>query len=275
MTANPTIVRGMPEDEYHGHPNLSKSQAAKLLPPSTPEKFRWALDNPEHSDAFDFGRAAHAYVLEGRTDIVVIHADDWRTKGAREEADAVRAAGRTPLLAKDWQTVLDMARALETHPDAGPLLRAVKPDDIEVSLFWHDDEFDVPRRCRFDAIIGGVGIDYKTCQSAAPDDFARSAMRYRYPMQAAWYLQGAAALYPKLSMDRFVFVAQEKAPPYAVAVYELDVDSLEIGQRDVSEALTIYRRCTEADEWPGYGGTEGGPQWLRLPEWKIRQEGLA
>jgi hypothetical protein len=59
-----------------------------------------------------------------------------------------------------------------------------------------------------------------------------------------------------------VFVAIEKAPPFAAGVYTLDDASLEQGRIEYQRALAGIRECRATDNWPGYGAQE-----IALPGW--------
>jgi len=104
-------------------------------------------------------------------------------------------------------------------------------------------------------------VDLKSTQDAS-EHFAKSCANYGYHRQAAMYLDGLRTL--GLDAEHFIFVAAEKAPPYAVGVYELDYDAIERG-RDLYRAdLELLARCMERDEWPAYS-----PELvtLSLPRW--------
>lgn len=271
---NAGIYDGIPEDQYHADKvSLSVSGAKKLLPPSCPARFKWERDNGQpHKAAFDFGRAAHTLVLGAGQQIVRIDAEDWRSKAAREQRDAVYAEGLTPLLANEYLQACAMADAIAAHPIASALLN---PDrgKPEQSAYWLDPAHDVLRRCRFDWLPdtdGGrlVIPDYKTARSAEPWMFARAAASYGYHMQAAWYSDTAQAL--GLAEDvTFVFIAQEKTAPYLVTVVELDVLSVEAGRRRNDEALRIYRECTDTGVWPGYADDI---EVITLPAWAFDED---
>jgi hypothetical protein len=270
-------VYTMPEAEYHADPvpggSLSSSGARKLLPPSCPARFRWEQDHPVHKDVFDFGTAAHRMVLGTGPDILVIDAPDWRSKAAKEEQAAARQAGQCPLLAADWARVSDMADELSAHPLASALLcrEDVQP---EQSLFWQDAEFGIWRRARLDAARRGGRLlvsDYKTARSADRDQFARSVASYGYHQQAAWYLDAVAAVLGERDAA-FLFVVQEKEPPYLVNVCELDFPAGQAGHALNRRAMEVYRDCTEAGVWPGYGT---GIELISLPPWATRIEEYA
>lgn len=259
----PGIYHDMDEAEYHAHPALSHSGARLLL--EAPARYAYRRDHPQHSDTFDFGKAAHRAVLGAGSDIVIVDADSWRTKAAQEARDAARAENRIPLLAADAERVEAMRAAIADHPVASKLFHNGRP---EVSMFWHDPT-GVLLRARPDWLPESTGRraiipDYKTCQRADPSSFGRSVASYGYHMQAAWYVDGWRTL---TGTDAaFVFVTQEKDPPYLVAVHELDDEAVDIGRARNRDAIDIYQRCVEAGEWPGYP-TE--VQTVRLPRWAV------
>jgi hypothetical protein len=272
--AGGAVVRDMPADEYLQHPALSASQAKILVQPGGPARYRWSLDHPEPPrDVFDLGTAAHAMVLGVGPSIVTVNAPDWRSKAAREERDAIRATGAVPLLEADGDRVLGMAAALKAHPVASRLLH---PDsgEAEVSLFWTDDAYGVDRRGRVDWLrrpnADGrlILIDFKTTSDASPAALARSVWQYGYALQACWYRELVIGLGLAKSAP-FVFVFQEKDPPYLVNCVELDEEAMLIGSELCERALQIYVRCREVDRWEGYN--DQSITSLSLPQWAVRQ----
>jgi hypothetical protein len=59
-------------------------------------------------------------------------------------------------------------------------------------------------------------------------------------------------------------VVVETSAPYAVAVYEIAPDALDLGASMMSDALSLIAECEDRGEWPGYA-TE--VQSLNLPAW--------
>lgn len=254
------VVLDLPEHTYHAHPALSVSGAKKLLPPSTPALFRYEQEHPPPpKDVFDFGTCAHAILLGAGPPVVAVDAPDWRGKAARDRREQIRVDGGVPILAGDYDTAQAMAASVRAHPTAGKLFADGTP---EVSLFWTDG--NVERRARVDWLREDCLVDLKTTVCAEPGEFARSCARFRYDMQHAWYLDGAAVLDLP---DRFLFVAVEKSPPYLVSVVELDEDSIAAGHARNRAALDVYEACSAFDSWPGYAD---GVQTIRLPEWALR-----
>lgn len=257
MTAVDTregLLPGIPEADYHSDPALSQSGAKLLL--RSPALYRYRRDNPERRDSFDFGHAAHAKVLGVGLEVVVVNADDWRTKAAREAKEAAHAEGRTPLLARDMAKVDAMAAAIEAHPGARAILR--RDGQAELSLWWDEQAADGSTvRCRgrvdwLTATNSGdpIAVDYKSTVDASPAAFRKAVVNYGYDLQDAAYRRGLEAV----TGDRpgFVLIAQEKEPPYLVGLYTLTPDYHARGEREWLRAVDLYAVCSQRDEWPGY-----------------------
>lgn len=248
--------------DYHADPvvggSLSSTGARMLLPPSCPAKFDHWRRHPDtdRSDTFDLGRAAHRAALGAGDDLEVIEAPDWRTKAARERRAAAYAAGRIPVLAGTARTVRAMAEALRQSPVARALLGvAGRP---EQTLVWLDPATGVVCRAMLDWLPDPVAgrrlivVDYKTTESAEPyGALQRSVFRFRYHIQAAWYLSGVRAL--GLDEDpAMVFLAQEKTPPFLVTAVQLDADAYTAGAAACARARATYAECSRTGVWPGY-----------------------
>jgi hypothetical protein len=257
--------------EYHADPvaggSLSSTGLRSLLPPSCPAKFAYERKHGRPDTAtFDFGHAAHRYVLGAGADLAVVHADDWRTKRARDERDDARAAGLTPILVADDERARAMAQAVREHPLAGRLFTAGQP---EQALVWQDPS-GVWMRALLDWLPNRVAgrrllvADYKTIVSADLEACSKALSRYWYAQQAAHYLAGVDALGLAPDGAAFLFVFQEKTPPYLVTVTTPDAVALRVGQARNREALDIYRACVAAGRWPGYSDDV---EVVSLPPW--------
>lgn len=256
-------VYDLPAGSYHADPvpsgSLSSSGARRLLPPSCPALFhQWLTTGQEHKSEFDFGHAAHALVLGIGAPTVVIDAKDWKTKAAQAERDAAYAVGATPLLRADYEQVQAMAAALAEHPIASALFQPGRGKP-EQTLVWMDQESGVWRRAMLDWLpdsndTGRLIIpDYKTTKSAQPGSLSKALYDYGYIQQAPWYLDGIEALDLSPGGEpAFVFVFQEKTPPYLVTVVQPSPETVQWGRVLNRKALDLYRRCSTAGHWPGY-----------------------
>ncbi|WP_327169510.1 PD-(D/E)XK nuclease-like domain-containing protein [Streptomyces subrutilus] len=260
-------------EEYHADPipggSLSSSGARKLLAPGCPALFRYEQDRPQPpKKVFDIGTAAHKLVLGEGPDLIRIDADEWRTAAVKAQVTEARAAGQVPLKPAEYEQVQAMADALRRHRIAAALFDPAR-GRAEQTLIWHDRRTGVVRRARLDWLpdprAGRLIIpDYKTCRSADPAKLAKAVEEFGYHQQDDWYRSGAQALDLADDTAAFVFVCQEKTPPYLVTVFEMDGPSRRIGAARNRRALEIYAECRASGVWPGHGDEIA---YLSLPPW--------
>lgn len=267
-------VYDIPADVYHADPveggSLSSSGARKLLPPHCPARFAYERAHPPApTKTFDIGHAAHKLVLGVGPELVRIDADEWRTDKVKAQVAEVRQAGGVPLKPAEYDTVHAMAAAIRDHPFAAALF---DPDtgQAERSLIWIDQPAGVWRRALLDWMPGyesgrrTIYADYKSCRSASPEHLRKAIDEYGYNCQAAWYLDGVEAL-GLADSAAFVFVCQEKDPPYLVTVAEPDALSMHLARDLNRRAIDLYAKCVAEDRWPGYSDEV---ELIPLPGWK-------
>ncbi len=279
----PGLYRGISHDDYHADPvpaalgrSLSSSDARALLPPSCPARYRWTKDNGGRAPTrvMELGQAAHLKVLGVGPALVVIDADDYRKKKAQTERDEARAAGLTPLLAAEADTVDAMAAALTANAQARMLL-APGSGLPEQTIIWQDDATGIWCRCRIDWLRHSrpgrplLVPDYKTCASADPASLAPIFARLGYHMQAGHYCDGIRAVYDPDPM--FLFICQERTPPYLVTIVALDDAARQIADQNNAYARYLFRTCTQNNHWPAY---HDGIYHMSLPRWVEAQEGI-
>jgi hypothetical protein len=262
----PGVYPGVPFEKYFAWSNCSKHMLDAVA--RSPAHLRAALEQPrKRTPAMTFGAAVHAAVLEPaefpsryRQKPQIM---DKRTKAGKAAYEAAEAAGLTLLKEEEWVAILAVRDAIRTHPFASILL-APEDGEAEVSISWVDEETGVPCRARPDFLnhAHNVVVDLKTAQDASMGVFARACANYTYHLQAAFYLDGMAAV--KRPHDKFIFVGAEPEPPWAVACYELAEEDLRIGRVRYRHALAIYQQCLATNHWPGYAPEV---RVIELPGW--------
>jgi hypothetical protein len=257
-TVAPGIYEGVSAKDYHRKVLgiASKHMLEKLL--VAPAKYKAYIDGHDDADTDHFraGRAFETALLEPGT-----FAHEWaiepdygdlRTKGAQEKRKAFRAAhpGREYLSDEEGKTLNGMLRACRQHPLVAPLLtrldRVMQP-----TLVWNDPETGLRSKCRPDLWLPGLRlcIDLKTTKNASPWSFAADAARYTYHHQEAHYRDGFAQVgHP---IERFLFLAIEKEPPYLLALYELTLEDVEKGSKAIARGMRLLADCVATDRWPG------------------------
>lgn len=271
-------VHDIPEHAYHadpveGGPSLTSTGARRLLEPSCPALFHHQEQaEKERKREWDIGSAAHKLVLGVGPELEVVDADTWRTNAAKAEADEIRKREGIPLLRHEHEMVSDMAAALRRHPIAGAMFH---PDrgKAEQTLVWQDKRTGVMCRALIDWLpndngrAGGrlVAVDFKTAAKGDRDSLSRAAGQHGWHQQAAWYLAGVKAV--DLDADpAFVFVVQEKTPPYLVSVVQLDHVAMRLGEQRNRQALDLFAHCRQTGEWPGHVPDDQIAE-ISLPRW--------
>lgn len=253
----PGLHLGIPDREYFELPGLSSTGIKHLL--KSPAHYKHSLTHRTEKAVFDVGHAAHAKIL-GAGMGVVVYPDEHLTPSGNVSTKATsiawaseqRAAGLVPVAPDQVRAVDAMAEAVLNHPEARPLFEGGNP---EVSLLWDDPDTGVRLRGRIDYLLSEtLAVDLKTCRSADPREFARTAVNFGYGEQAVHYSNGLTATRGDLG-TRFLHVLVEKEPPYLVSVVELDDVFLYIAAQRVRQAIDKYAHCLATNEWPGYPTT--------------------
>ena len=252
---------------YHSDPCVHGSisnSGAKILLQKSPMHFRYKMDNPEPpKQAMDVGSATHKVILEKDWNAVAcIPFMDWRTKAAKEQRDHARSMGKIPLLEPQFEELKQRVDAFYKNPMASALMLSGVP---EKSMVWHDKQHDLWRRARADWLVieDNVIADLKVFYTAHPNDIERFVFDRLLTMQAAWYMDGVKAI-GLMDNPRFLFTVQEQEPPFPVTVVELDGDDIAKGRALINRGLSLYKRCLEANRWPGY---HEGILKSKIPTW--------
>jgi hypothetical protein len=280
----PGIYHDIPIEQYHADPSTVSKSGLDLIA-RTPLHY-WAAhldpDRPEREDtpAFVEGRAVHALALEGREvfdrQFAVAPRVDRRTKAGKEDwqAWADAHASHTILTAEQSERVEAMHAGLQRHEGARRYLGA--DGDAEVSIYWTDEATGVACRCRPDKIVPIPGtdevvlVDLKTTRDGLDDEtISRTLARYRYHVQAAWYVDGARAA--GLAVRAFALVFIEKSRPHGARVVTMCEDSITCGRVLYRENLETYAECLASGQWPGYSTAT---ETVSIPSWEMRRAGL-
>lgn len=280
------IYPDVPHEAYHARTLGVVSKGALDRIAKTPAHYRAWVDGAESAEtpALAFGRALHARILEpdtfARTYIAEQRHPFRRVTEAQRNAkkpsdetlraieywDAweIEAAGKIEISADDAAKVEAIRDAVMLHPVAGALFVGGM---AEATAVWIDPATGLLCKSRMDYWRPDISVigDLKTTEDASPAGFARSVAKYRYAVQDAHYAAGAQAA----GHDRpaFLFVAVEKEPPYAVAVYQLDREAIARGEELRARDMGLLYDCLQLDTWPSYAPVVST---LSLPAWALK-----
>ena len=211
--------------DYHSRPELSSSEVAAYLsdPIAWWHAYR-AKDWPrqEATSAMQFGTLVHSMIEHGGTSAIVkeIPAEVLNEQGhckgkawlewkSANPAEQYLKPGEPNPLATIWEHLL-----------ANQWVRAIiENGDKEVSHFWPDLDLDCACRCRFDATLNGVLVDWKTTTMSNARTFAADAYSRFYDVRLALYRKGFQDLYGV--KPEVYIVAIENSGGMAVNVYRM------------------------------------------------------
>jgi hypothetical protein len=285
----PAIAAGVYDniqaEEYHRILGLTKS-GLMMLRKSPAHFWHWMTSPAEASTkAMHIGTATHLAVFEPQKwddEIVVVppEAPKKPTKAQMEakkpSEDAVTAIawwkefyakheGKIILSQEENQEVNAMAAMVRGNKEVEPYL--IHPSaKVEVSIVSTEKvkglDIVCKGRCDLITMDNTVIVDLKTTEDASAEGFSKSFMSYGYWMQAAHYIAICRA--SGIPIEKFIFIAVEKNPPYCTALYELDAASLEKAFAIRQRLLENLSDCIARNEFPAY---TKGTQSLTLPPW--------
>lgn len=234
---------------WHAHPRLNPAYV------------------PENNAIMDAGTVAHAILLEGGTSrIVVVQADDWRKKEAKDARDQAWANGGIPVLVGKLAAINAMIEAAKRFIAQSELAGIFDAGEPELTMLWQEGPAWCRARPDWLTTDRRIMLDYKsTATNAEPNGFIRQMLLMGYDMQAAFYLRGAEAL--KLRPD-FIFLVQENEPPYACSLVGVSPAMLDLAARKVDYALTLWKNCRATGKWNGYPSRVC---YAEPPEYAVRQ----
>lgn len=170
---------------------------------------------------------------------------------------------------KEWDRIEAMRHAILSDDERAKMLAG---GFAELSIVT--DEF----KARPDLITGGKWIvNYKSTLDADPEKFSRKATDYGYPMRAVMECELFKQAYGEYPAG-YAILAQEKDPPYlckTFVIYERSrggdqPSAWTYGRAQLADAVKLYRKCRDADVWPGLGGAED----LSVPDYIMKKAGL-
>jgi len=263
----PGIYNDIPHEEYHHAPEykafISSTGVRKLLKSAAHFKAHQTTESKPTPQML-FGSAAHYHVLEPEKEMVIVAPVARTSRKAFAEFEASQPKDKSIVSESEMQQLEGMRKEMAKHSLARSL---IFNGQAEQSVFWNHTMFeDTKCKCRPDYALDDIKtiVDYKTTTDAGADSFAKAVINFGYEVQAAWYMDGMKTVSGE--DYQFVFVAQEKEPPYAIAIYLLSRDFIERGQKLINTALTTHFYARQTKKWDGYPAEL---KELRPPAWAI------
>jgi len=204
----------------------------------SPQHLQMYLDgHMEVTPALTFGKAFHTMILEPNkldSDIAVYEGKTRRGKAWDEFS--LDNQDKTIISASEWNVINAMSDEIINNPVA---LDFINTSEKEVVNIWTDEQTGIKCKGKADMVAesenGKILIDIKTTQDASIEAFRRSAWKYGYDRQAAYYMDGFDAV-------EFWFVVIEKSSPHRIGIYKASDKFIDEGRKKNSMLLDYYHQ---------------------------------
>lgn len=259
------LHEGMGNHEYHSSSPIGSTGLKRIL--QSPAHFRFP---PKRSSTrnMEIGTAIHCQILEPdrfATDYRIVECDARTSslyKAACKDFDKERV-----LTSAEYENVLGMQKGVRRNKSCQELVEA--DGRYELSLFTKDPITGLHVKVRYDKLTdSGMPVDLKKTQKADKETFRRTIHNYGYHISAAFYMDCWEWQFGE-TLDVMRWIAVEEQSPHAAMRYKPDADALMIGRAMYREALEIYDRCLQNDEWPIYDDQED--EEIGLPGYAVSQ----
>jgi hypothetical protein len=282
------IIEGCTPSTYHGDPcakpSFSSSTAKSLL---KARRKAW-LGHPKlgaiprrATKAMDAGSIVNDLLLgiEGR--IMVVDADDFKTKAAKEQRDAAVAAGKVPIVRAKYDEAVAVVDVLRRKlGERGVALSGRS----EVAIEWDEVASGTGEavlcRGQLDHLIidehRATIYDIKKIESAALEDVALAMVRYGHDIQWAAYTSAVEKLRPDIAgrVDfQFLFVELGDSDPEESMISPVRPDGAfrEMGRRKWQRAVDGWAESMRTGIWDEYVPV-GQVATVSPPAWALRKE---
>ena len=243
--------------EYHSDTTAISNSGLKLVI-QNPALYYYqklsGLYQPKPKKHFDEGTALDEAILRPSSYVGehVIHYPQscLTAAGSKHSAKCKEFDEANPgkVCVKESDEICRWIHAIRMHKAARSLLET--DCTYQSTIAWHDEDFGVNRRSRFDCLHkdGALIVDLKTTATdASPRECANECAKWGYHRQASFYRDAVAAMFGQYVPFVFIFVAKE--PPYRVEVFELDNKFIEIGRQQNERGLATYAKCLKSGVW--------------------------
>lgn len=253
---NPGIYDLDSYEQYHSIQALRSSHLR--LVKKSPAHFAAAFDerwqktiSPQLQKSFDKGKAFDTLMLHGSDELsikVAIEPDLSKNSNAYKQWKQEHG-GAIILSQRELDFIVEMKRRTEAKSVFSGIFTDGHPHKV---LIWQDGT-GIWCKAEIDWIMSdGTVVDLKTTGGGADYwAFSRSAYRYGYINQGAFYLAGLSAI-TGVEHNRFMLAVVETEPPFESQVFRATQDQLWKAEMENEECLSTLAHCFKTGKWPGY-----------------------
>lgn len=248
------LYSSLPFETYKKLPFLNNSLASEMLR-SPAHCFYKMTHKGRTTEAQRLGRNVHSLLLDKKPTLI---------------AKPTRQYGRDFLSASDLKKGDDpiarkIAESVRGNKVAASILQSATHK--EATIVWEHATGQM-LKARLDVLDlkKNYFADVKTTRDASAEAFRRDLYKYGYHRQGAMYRAAMESL--GVRCDGMIAIVVETIAPYAVALYEIEPETLDLGWRQLEPLIEQFAHCKAENDFPGY---DTAPQRLTLPGWAIKQ----
>lgn len=253
------VIRNMPFADYQAAEGINASSIKAGVTSMLHMRSAMTKGYKESTAAMQFGKLAHAAILEPL--VLVRDCTVW-DGGDKRGSDwkAFKAEnGHKEIVSENELAKLNaVVSAVQANADAH---RLITGSQHEVSCFWEDESYGLAK-ARLDGYFSGGIVEVKTLANISQRAMSNQFVNMGYDIQAGWYQH--AAMVCGLCMAKTVYMVYvESVEPFDVAVFTVPVRAITKGYETAEEIANRYR-ISEA-EGLFLGVQDGAVRDLEMP----------
>jgi len=226
------LARFENDEDYYGDTSYVSNSMLGRLKKSPRHLAHYLKYGSGTSQALEFGRAFHLCILEPEkfSKEVVLYqgrraGNDW--KDFKSEKKNFLILNQT-----EFDSLRYMRDSIISNEIARELIENCKK---EVPMVWEDSDTGVLCKGKADGVADDYLLDLKTTREPNLSNFKRSALKYGYDRQSAFYLDG-------FKKKEFWFVCIEKDAPNNLVIASVSNEFINRGREDYKELLSQYKK---------------------------------
>jgi len=273
-------------DEYHNSDEYKNYISASGVKKLKKSPLHFKEEKTTETDAMTFGTAYHTFILEPELfekEIYVFNPlkrpEPDKTFGSKLNSswkNNIYLQNETVISMDDFEQIKAMKERLFSHRYIRMLFRNGEAEKSIMSecITFEDKPIKIKIRPDYLKEKKRIIVDLKTTTDASELGFQKNAANLDYHIQSALYKDIIEQSDEKNLSWSFIFVAQEKTPPYAFGIYEASNQFISQGRYEYEQLIMLYQHCMESGKWLGYQQfieNVYGIKEISLPVWAIRE----
>jgi hypothetical protein len=220
------------DDVYYGDSEYVTNSMLGKLKRSPKHLAHYLKYGSGSSQALDFGRAFHLCILEEEKFSKEVALYQGRRAGKEWVEFKNNHKEFLIINQTEFDTLRRMRDSIISNQIARDLIANCKK---EVPMVWQDEETGVWCKGKADGVADDYLLDLKTTREPNLDNFKRSAMKYGYDRQSAFYLDG-------FKRREFWFICIEKESPNNLVIASCSNEFINKGREDYKDLLMFYKK---------------------------------